>query len=142
MPAEPRAGIGPPARPEAGPDQEMAASSEMRGTPQPNVSSVATRGPPPCFSLLIKGAAFLPAGSATPNLRAETRRWGRKKREEGGEERGRKPRKKEGARKSKRGQVGTKLENISVKSLRALCPQLFFRISWSVLKTRPRSYSF
>lgn len=86
MPAEPQAELGLAARPKAEPDQEMAASSKAQARPQPNVSSVATRGLPPWFSLLIKGVAFLPAALAlqppTSEQKPEGGRGGRGKKDE------------------------------------------------------------
>lgn len=87
LPAEPRAGFGPAARAKAGPDQEMAASSETQALPQPNVSSVATRGPPPRFSLLRKGVAFLPAALALQPPTSEQKPEGGGGRRGGKEER-------------------------------------------------------
>nr|KAF6346926.1 hypothetical protein mPipKuh1_010660 [Pipistrellus kuhlii] len=88
LPAKPWAGFGPAARSKVGPDLEMAASSEMQVLPQPNVSSVTTRGPPPCFSL-NKRHSILPAALAlqpqpqSRNQKMGEEEEGRKRRGEG-----------------------------------------------------------
>lgn len=83
LPAESWAAFGPAARPKAGPDQE----TELQALPQPNVSSVATRGPSRCFSLLIKGVTFMPAALALQPPISEQKPEGGEE-EEGGRRRG------------------------------------------------------